>query len=344
QQLLLNDCGGEAPYPALRGGPPRLRHENATIYEKQKATEMLKDLKASEANLPQVIIEDPLNNLFLELISLDQESRASTNKAIGVELDHINIISESDGRLLNSDSNQWIVDTIDITCLLLHYHELSIEKASENIMKDVAEILSEILSLNHIFLFDEHAITGIQVMFDKQLWEDIFKSIKIKFASYELSDCDIIRLFKQVATNIKDCRSLLRQWQIEIEDYQEDVVLEVFKSMQDKVMYLLVAEVKPTYKETSDDLIKLGNGMKGVIDKCINDGINIKGISICGLLIEGVQCSVFVMDLDYEAMYRMILLDNDVAESHRSQPVFKEATKNLLAMLFPLSAQPSITT
>ncbi|CAG8797019.1 8001_t:CDS:10, partial [Gigaspora margarita] len=358
-----------------------------------------------KANQLQGPIEDPLNNPFLASGSSCQKS---INKTISAESNHVNISSDSDsgtimienldddngmssGRkktdfrrewfiglgiketVLNHTSNQWIVDAINVSYVLLEYRKLSIEKASENVMNDEAEIL----------------ITGIRVMFNKSLWESMFKDIGNKFTSYELSDRDIIKchtMSKQIANNVKGRKSLLRQWQREIEDDQEDVVLEVFESMQvfglsfikylspeesnatikedtffhkyiaplldvffaesnlfsctwstnvldtsayrkynfdpilkgkkpdfgiyssykGKIMHLLVVEVKPPCKKNSDDLIKLGNEMKDIIDKCIDDEINIKNIVICGLLIEGFQCNVFAMDLEYEATYRLI--------------------------------------
>ncbi|KAF0554395.1 hypothetical protein F8M41_019166 [Gigaspora margarita] len=281
--------------------------------------------------------------------------------------------------VLNNTSNQWIVDAINVSDVLLEYRKLSIEKASENVINDEAEILS----LNHIFLLYEHSITGIRVMFNKSLWESMFKDIGNKFTSYELSDRDIIKChtMSKIANNVKGRKSLLRQWQREIEDDHEDVVLEVFESIikylspeesnstikedtffhkyiaplldvffaesnlfsctwstnvldasayrkynfdpllkekkpdfgiyssyKGKIMHLLVVEVKPPCKKNSDDLIKLGNEMKDIIDKCIDDEINIKNIVICGLLIEGFQCNVFAMDLEHEATYRLIFL------------------------------------
>ncbi|CAG8697679.1 6267_t:CDS:2, partial [Scutellospora calospora] len=51
------------------------------------------------------------------------------------------------------------------------------------------------------------------------------------------------------------------------------------------------------------DFVKLGNEMKDILDKCINNGVDNKNLIICGF-----QCRLFVMDLKYEAIYRMILL------------------------------------
>lgn len=66
----------------------------------------------------------------------------------------------------------------------------------------------------------------------------------------------------------------------------------VFTSNQYKKAHLLVVEVKSAKhhatksKELYDDLVKLGNEMKDVIDKIIDDGVD-KDVVVCGLLVEG---------------------------------------------------------
>ena len=35
------------------------------------------------------------------------------------------------------------------------------------------------------------------------------------------------------------------------------------------------------------DLVKLGNEMKDILDKCIDDGVKNSDLIICGLLVEG---------------------------------------------------------
>ncbi|KAI9498490.1 hypothetical protein BDB00DRAFT_800507 [Zychaea mexicana] len=43
-----------------------------------------------------------------------------------------------------------------------------------------------------------------------------------------------------------------------------------------------------------------------LIDKMINNGLDEEDIVVTGVLIEGFMCTVFVMDLVYQATYRMI--------------------------------------
>ncbi|RUS20333.1 hypothetical protein BC937DRAFT_95471 [Endogone sp. FLAS-F59071] len=87
----------------------------------------------------------------------------------------------------------------------------------------------------------------------------------------------------------------------------------VFTSNQYKKAHLLVVEVKSAKyhatksKELYDDLVKLGNEMKDVMDKIIDDGVD-KDVVVCGLLVEGFRCDLFAMDLRYDAIYRMVRL------------------------------------
>ncbi|CAG8731878.1 861_t:CDS:2, partial [Acaulospora morrowiae] len=184
----------------------------------------------------------------------------------------------------------------------------------------------------------------------------------------------------QIASeDFRKCRPLLRKWQKDLDNNQEDLILETFESMQglkedsfvhevfepvirpfirninfkcewstdvleasvhrkrkfDPILqgrkadfsvylpirgnkfYLLASEIKSADFILSNgnkialedwDIVKLGNEMKDIIDKCIYDGIKSNDLIICGLLVEGFQCRLFVMDLKYEAIYRMILL------------------------------------
>ncbi|CAG8705049.1 16079_t:CDS:1, partial [Dentiscutata heterogama] len=57
--------------------------------------------------------------------------------------------------------------------------------------------------------------------------------------------------------------------------------------------YLLVSEIKsPRYMSSKkinfldSDLVKIGNEMKDMLDKCIEDGVNNIDLTICGILIE----------------------------------------------------------
>ncbi|KAI8146886.1 hypothetical protein BJV82DRAFT_596837 [Fennellomyces sp. T-0311] len=74
---------------------------------------------------------------------------------------------------------------------------------------------------------------------------------------------------------------------------------------------LLIVEIKPPHKVKNGsrpDLVKLGNEMKDALDKMVKDGIDDKEITVIGVLIEGFRCTIFVMDLMYQATYRLIPL------------------------------------
>ncbi|CAJ0764273.1 9470_t:CDS:10, partial [Entrophospora sp. SA101] len=76
-------------------------------------------------------------------------------------------------------------------------------------------------------------------------------------------------------------------------------------SYKNRKVDLLVVEVKPPNKVFAD-LVKLGNELKDVLDKAAEDGICCNNLRVCGLLVEGFQCSFYIMDLKYEAVYRII--------------------------------------
>ncbi|CAG8616168.1 1962_t:CDS:10 [Funneliformis mosseae] len=87
---------------------------------------------------------------------------------------------------------------------------------------------------------------------------------------------------------------------------------ELHISMNQRKENLLVLEIKPTNharpnKDTLNDLVKLANELKDCIDKIINDGIS-DNVTVCGILVEGCKCTFYIMDLQYDALYRMIQL------------------------------------
>ncbi|KAI9497240.1 hypothetical protein BDB00DRAFT_805634, partial [Zychaea mexicana] len=74
---------------------------------------------------------------------------------------------------------------------------------------------------------------------------------------------------------------------------------------------LLIVEIKPPHKVRTGsrpDLVKLANEMKDSLDKMVQDGVDNPKITILGLLVEGFRCTLFVMDLKYQAVYRLIPL------------------------------------
>ncbi|RIB04499.1 hypothetical protein C2G38_2283909, partial [Gigaspora rosea] len=89
----------------------------------------------------------------------------------------------------------------------------------------------------------------------------------------------------------------------------------VYTQLKNNKYYLLASEIKSPRHMSSKkidflncDLVKLGNEMKDMLDKCIEDGVKNGNLTICGILVEGFQCSVFIMDLKFDAIYRMIPL------------------------------------
>ncbi|RHZ84847.1 hypothetical protein Glove_74g86 [Diversispora epigaea] len=232
---------------------------------------------------------------------------------------------------LSEGAKKWVIDTLDVSSLLLEYRDMSVQRASENKIEEVAEILS----LNHIFLFEQNVTNGISSMIEPESLNIIFDTIKNEFAPYHLSNDDVLRCYKMAKTACEDfgkCKSLLRKWQKDLDDDQEDLILETFES--------IINNFKPEVYRSTDvleasvhrkrkfdpilqgrkadfsvympirdcDFVKLGNEMKDIIDKCIDDGVKNNDLIICGLLVEGFQCRLFAMDLKYEAIYRMILL------------------------------------
>ncbi|CAG8594494.1 9553_t:CDS:2 [Ambispora leptoticha] len=93
----------------------------------------------------------------------------------------------------------------------------------------------------------------------------------------------------------------------------------------------MVTEVKsPKYhgKTLPDDMVKLENEMKDLLDKIIDDGIDTKDVVVCDLL---VQDNLFVMDLKYDDIYQMILLNCFyLSRDHNDFGVFSKAAEVLM--------------
>ncbi|KAF0531172.1 hypothetical protein F8M41_011872 [Gigaspora margarita] len=124
----------------------------------------------------------------------------------------------------------WTIGTIDVSNLLLEYHNLSVKKASEKKIKNAVEILS----LNCIFLLDKNLSIGILEMIGSELLKVIFENIRPKYIPYHLSDKDVIRCHKiaKIANkNFQGCKLLFRKWQKEAQEYNDDLILEVFESI-----------------------------------------------------------------------------------------------------------------
>ncbi|CAO3600830.1 unnamed protein product [Absidia cylindrospora] len=67
---------------------------------------------------------------------------------------------------------------------------------------------------------------------------------------------------------------------------------------------ITVMEVKPANVTNKDaDLLKLGNMLKDSMDKLHKHGLTSDGVRVFGVLVEGYQCDLYVMDLDYTFVY-----------------------------------------
>ncbi|CAG8842508.1 19130_t:CDS:2, partial [Racocetra persica] len=89
-------------------------------------------------------------------------------------------------------------------------------------------------SLNCIFLLDENLSTGIPEMIGLASLKAIFENIRSEYTPYHLSDKDVIRyheISKIANKNFQGCKLLLRKWQKEVEENDDDLVLEVFESV-----------------------------------------------------------------------------------------------------------------
>ncbi|CAG8855503.1 8696_t:CDS:2, partial [Gigaspora margarita] len=93
---------------------------------------------------------------------------------------------------LSEGAKKWVIDTLDVLSLLLEYRDMSVQRASENKIEEVAEILS----LNHIFLFEQNVTNGISSMIEPESLNIIFDTIKNEFAPYHLSNDDVLRCYK----------------------------------------------------------------------------------------------------------------------------------------------------
>ncbi|CAH1768062.1 7627_t:CDS:2, partial [Entrophospora sp. SA101] len=233
--------------------------------------------------------------------------------------------------ILDENANNWMVDDINISLILMNYRQSCIQKAEDDKMTNT----SEVLSLNHIFLFEEDSKVGIRRVLDGNLIKKIFDEINAAFVQ-QLSDDDVLKCNKMVRTaagTYKSCKTLLWEWQNKLNiNGEQDFILEFFESMSsdtlaasksrkkkfdpvlkghkpdfvvsvsvgDKKENLLVTEVKPPKCRNIglfDDKVKLGNELKDAIDLMINDQIISKDIIICGLLVDGKYFQGFICQI-----------------------------------------------
>ncbi|CAO3589344.1 unnamed protein product [Absidia cylindrospora] len=75
---------------------------------------------------------------------------------------------------------------------------------------------------------------------------------------------------------------------------------------------LFGVEVKPPGKSSSgqlqSDTLKLAKEMKRMVDFLVDSGVD--SVIVGGMLVEGASCSTYIMDLNFDGVYRMIQLDD----------------------------------
>ncbi|CAG8609527.1 2126_t:CDS:2, partial [Diversispora eburnea] len=169
---------------------------------------------------------------------------------------------------------------------------------------DVSSLLLEYrdISLNYIFLFEQNVTIEISSIIEPESLNIIFDTIKNEFVPYHLSNDNI------ASEDFRKYKPLLRKWQKDLDDNQEDLILEMFESMQGLKEDFFVHEVfEPltnilkvsVHRKCKFDLILQeqkvdfsvylpikGNEMKDIIDKCIDDGVKSNDLIIYNLLIE----------------------------------------------------------
>ncbi|CAG8463235.1 5209_t:CDS:10, partial [Diversispora eburnea] len=149
---------------------------------------------------------------------------------------------------LSEGAKKWVIDTFDVSSLLLEYRDMSVQKAFEN---KIEEIASE---------------------------------------------------------NFGNCKPLLRKWQKDLDDDQDDIILEIFKSMEGLKEDSFVHEVfEPLLLNyfRSTDVLEASAHRKHKFDPSLYGR---KADFSIYVPVKGFQCQLFAMDLKYEAVYWMILL------------------------------------
>ncbi|KAI9493185.1 hypothetical protein BDB00DRAFT_788228 [Zychaea mexicana] len=242
------------------------------------------------------------------------------------------------GVTLDPEVEKWEVNGVVVSELLLKYREESIKKGE----KQVLDIYQEELSLNGIFLFDDlncvYPDCSSVYGFDRDTWQAVMNECKELYPAQSLSKKTkkIIKKFAEAgAENFDKCDKIVEKLN------NKDQIRESLRNITDgkasrkeketnhkkgyvfpdlsmnfecgamPMQRLLIAEIKPPHKVRTGsrpDLIKLALQMKDSIDKMINDGVDDPEITVSGLLIEGFRCTLFVMDLKYQKIYRFIPL------------------------------------
>ncbi|CAO3637683.1 unnamed protein product [Cunninghamella blakesleeana] len=71
---------------------------------------------------------------------------------------------------------------------------------------------------------------------------------------------------------------------------------------------LFVVEIKPIGKSSTSqpqsDFVKLGKEMKRMVDCLVNE--DIETVQVDGILVEGIKCHTYIMDLGYDGIYRIV--------------------------------------
>ncbi|KAI8380060.1 hypothetical protein BD560DRAFT_432304 [Blakeslea trispora] len=103
-----------------------------------------------------------------------------------------------------------------------------------------------------------------------------------------------------------------------------------FEDEEDEQFEAFVVEVKaPQRNRNSNDFIKLGFTLKSMLDKFVQNGM--KSPHVVGLLVDGFNCSFYMMTIEHESIYKMIQLEAfSLPKSANDLPLLK----NLLEVVF----------
>ncbi|KAI9278494.1 hypothetical protein BDA99DRAFT_8377 [Phascolomyces articulosus] len=114
--------------------------------------------------------------------------------------------------------------------------------------------------------------------------------------------------------------------------YKPDYLIYFFFKDDDQKT-LFTAEVKPVSRNVGvvNDTVKLGYEMKLIMDVLIEVGV--ANPIVCGLIVKDAQCEGYIMDLKYEATYRLTrICQFKLPKSFQDLPLFVPAVEAMLQL------------
>ncbi|CAG8535891.1 26973_t:CDS:2, partial [Dentiscutata erythropus] len=199
---------------------------------------------------------------------------------------------------LSEDAKKWFIGTLDVSNLLLEYRDMSIQKASDNKIDETAsedfEKCKSLLRKWQKELVDDQEDLILEIFESiQELKEDTFV--------HEVFEPVIKPFFRNInfkcewSTDVLEA-SAHRKHKFDPSLQGRKADFSVYMPIRGNKFYLLVSEIKSADFMLSNknkisledcDFVKLGNEMKDILDKCINNGVDNKNLIICGLLVEG---------------------------------------------------------